>query len=406
MPSKAHIDHHYMLMCKRRGYYAVGPLSLSTGDLFGFAEATWHEETPVHVTVYPQVVPLQQLGLPSRSPFGVLAARQRLFEDPNRMAGVRDYATGDSLRRIHWKASAHADTLLVKKFQPAIALNVTVVLDLNRRTYPLAGAIGSSEWAIMVAASVASYVVGQRQPVGLITNGLDSVSGELSQPIPMRQGQGQLITILTALARVQMHDLEFGLAEWLPRRIADLEWGATLVVIAAQIDEATLWMLHNAYRRGSNVVVLVVTAESSFDRLRAQGEKLGVHLYRTVWEKICTRFSPGDSVSHSARPLHSFRRGALSGARGLGGGDDGKVDPPPNPCLRSCYGFTTPAQNRSVRAMRWCWANWPSSKKTTSPCLRSTISIISSTASSITPGCVASSAGVSCRPDSSTWPGK
>jgi uncharacterized protein (DUF58 family) len=283
--SQAHVEHHYTLMCKRRGYYAVGPLSMTTGDLFGFAESTWHEESPVYVTVYPEVVSLQRLGLPSRSPFGVLAARQRIFEDPNRMSGVRNYATGDSMRRIHWKASAHADTLLIKKFQPAIALNVTVVLDLNRRTYPLVGAIGNSEWAIVTAASVASYVIGQRQPVGLITNGLDSVSGKLSVPIPMRQGQGQLITILTALARVQMHEFEFDLAEWLPRRIADLEWGATLVVVAAQIDEATLWTLHNAYRRGSNVVVLVVTAEAGFDSLRARGEKLGVQLHRVVWEK-------------------------------------------------------------------------------------------------------------------------
>ncbi len=91
---------------------------------------------------------------------------------------------GDSQRRIHWKASAHEDRLLVKKFQPAISLNVAIVLDLNRQAYPISGAIGSSEWAIIVAASLASHVVGQRQPVGLITNGLDSLNGEMTSPIP------------------------------------------------------------------------------------------------------------------------------------------------------------------------------------------------------------------------------
>lgn len=283
--AKAQLDHLYTLHCKRRGYYAVGPLTLTTGDLFGFTEASWQENEPVYVTVYPQVVSLQKLGLPSRSPFGVLAARQRIFEDPNRMAGVRSYVSGDSMRRIHWKASAHEDTLLVKKFQPAIALNVAIVLDLNRNAYPTSGAIGSSEWAIVVAASVANYVVGQRQPVGLITNGLDSVTGKLTAPIPTHQGQGQLISILTALARVQMHEFDQSLAEWLPRQIADLEWGTTLVVVTPQVSEATLWTLHEAYRRGSNVVVLVCTAQPEFDRLRAQGERLGLRLHRTVWEK-------------------------------------------------------------------------------------------------------------------------
>ena len=283
--SKADLTHEYTLLCKRRGYYPVGPLTLTTGDLFGFAEASWQEDAPVYVTVYPEVLPLHQIGLPSRSPFGVLAARQRIFEDPNRMAGVREYASGDSLRRIHWKASAHTDTLLVKKFQPAIALNVTVVLDMNRPAYPLVGGIGSSEWAIVVAASIASYVVGQRQPVGFITNGLDSVTEQPQQPIPMRTGQGQLMAILSALARVQLHDVGQDLAEWLPRRIADLEWGATLVVVTPLLDEAALWMLHEAYRRGSNVVVLGVAPQPDFDRLRGQGAKLGVRLYRSVWEK-------------------------------------------------------------------------------------------------------------------------
>ncbi len=283
--SQAKLDHTYMLYAKRRGYYTVGPLTLTTGDLFGFAEATWQEESPVHVTVYPEVLPLHKLGLPSRSPFGVLASRQRIFEDPNRLSGVRSYASGDSMRRIHWKASAHEDTLLVKKFQPAIALNVTIILDLNREAYPINGAIGAGEWAIVVAASIASYVVGQRQPVGLISNGLDSVSNQVAQAIPMRQGQGQLITILSALARVQLHDFEHELARWLPRKIADLEWGATLIVVAPQIDESTLWTLHEAYRRGSNVVVFVVSPQLNFDQLRAQGQKLGVQLHRTAWEK-------------------------------------------------------------------------------------------------------------------------
>ena len=188
--SRSSIDHVYTLYCKRRGYYPVGPLTLSTGDLFGFAEATWQERNPTFVTVYPLVVSLQELGLPSRSPFGVLASRQQIFEDPNRMSGVREYAAGDSQRRIHWKASAHENKLLVKKFLPAIALNVVIILDLNRDTYPINSAVGSSEWAIVVAASLASYASGRRQPVGLITNGLDSMSGQLTMPIPTRPGTG------------------------------------------------------------------------------------------------------------------------------------------------------------------------------------------------------------------------
>src|SRR5690554_5852659 len=33
--AKAQVDHRYLLYCKKRGYYEVGPLTLHTGDLFG-----------------------------------------------------------------------------------------------------------------------------------------------------------------------------------------------------------------------------------------------------------------------------------------------------------------------------------------------------------------------------------
>lgn len=111
-------------------------------------------------------MPLEKLGLPSRSPFGGLRTSQRLLEDPARMAGVRQYRSGDSLRSVHWKATAHTETLLVKKLDPSKAVPVTIVLDLNRNAYPSRSAIGSSEWAIVVAASVAAHMIERRSPWG------------------------------------------------------------------------------------------------------------------------------------------------------------------------------------------------------------------------------------------------
>jgi len=284
--SRAETAYRYTLRCTKRGYYTVGPLRLDTGDLFGFLSTSWQENEPVHVTVYPQIVALKQLGLPSRSPFGTQASHQRIFEDPTRMAGTRDYVAGDSMRSIHWKASAREDTLLVKKFQPAISLNVQIVLDLNRNAYPYQGAVGNSEWAIVVAASAASHLAAtQRQQVGLITNGLDPVADAMARAIPTRSGRGHLMSILSLLARIQMHAVEETLADWLPRQLADLEWGTTLVVVTPALDERALWALHNAYRRGSTIIVLLCAPVVDFKVMQARAERLGVIVHRTIWEK-------------------------------------------------------------------------------------------------------------------------
>ncbi|MBX3014172.1 MAG: DUF58 domain-containing protein [Caldilineaceae bacterium] len=278
-------DHEYQLACKRRGYYSVGPLQLRTGDLFGFVTGARQENSAVALTVYPQVLPLEKLGLPSRSPFGTLSSRQRLFEDPARVAGVRSYSSGDSQRAIHWKASAREDELLVKKFQPAIALNVAIVLDLNRESYPYRGEIGFSEWAIVVAASLASHLISQRQAVGLISNGLDAVTEEPMPALGARTGQGHLMNMLSTLARAEMQRSPVTLADWLPNQLVGMEWGATIILVTPQITETTLWALHHAYRRGSNVIALVCAPQPNFDQMQAQSKKLGVKVEKTVWER-------------------------------------------------------------------------------------------------------------------------
>ena len=276
--------HEYTLLCKRRGYYTVGPLRLQSGDLFGFVNARWEELSANTLIVYPEIVPLERLGLPSRSPFGGLRSPHHLIEDPTRMAGVRAYRSGDTLRNVHWKATAHTDALLVKKLDPSKAVPVTIVLDLDRNSYPMRSAVGSSEWAIIVAASVATHMIGQRQPVGLYTNGRDPLADSPASPVPQRNGQEHLMAILSLLARVQMQPCDAAVADWLPAQVSNVPWGSTLLVITPHLDERSLWVLHAAYRRGTNVLVLICAQQADFHLLRARSQRLGVEVHSVVWE--------------------------------------------------------------------------------------------------------------------------
>lgn len=283
---RTRLVHDYALYCRRRGYYTVGPLTLRTSDLFGFVEARWEETGSAEFIVYPQIVPLERLGLPSRMPFGVLGARRQLIEDPARLSGVRTYAAGDSLRRIHWKATAHEDVLLVKKFQPSQDLPVSIVLDLDREAYPVRVVLGASEWAISVAASLAGHLSEQRQAVGLVANGSDPLAtGDAPPAITPHAGREHLMSVWRLLARIQLNSAAQPLPALITRHTASLPWGATLIVVTPRLDEATLWVLHNAYRRGANVLALICADQSDFRTLQARGKRLGVHLFHTVWER-------------------------------------------------------------------------------------------------------------------------
>jgi uncharacterized protein (DUF58 family) len=166
----------YTIHASRRGYYPVGPLAVDLGDVFGFYNRSMRTTTPAFLTVYPKILGLEQLGLPSKSPFGSLRTNEIIYEDPSRVVGVRDYLRGDSLRKVNWKVSAALGRLQVKKFEPAITLDTMLVLNLDQEEYDLAYADGAMELAITVAASLANHLAGKRQPVGLICNGRDAAA--------------------------------------------------------------------------------------------------------------------------------------------------------------------------------------------------------------------------------------
>lgn len=284
----------YMLRGARRGYYPIGPLSLMAGDLFGFAQTLGRDEGQQAITVYPRIIPLTRLSLPSRLPFGTLSSTHRIFEDPARLRGVREYQAGDSLRRINWKASAHEDALLVKQFSPAISLETMLLLNLNGKEYNRQLSYGASEWAIVVAASLASYLEGARQAVGLAANGRDPLIAEEAPvrtpgAIPPRPGRPHLMKVLEVLARVELQETEEPFAIWAQRAAVPLSWGTTVIAISPGGDEATCRGLHALVRAGLNVVLLVVEPYGQFGMIRERARRLGFMAHPVATEKDLDR---------------------------------------------------------------------------------------------------------------------
>lgn len=277
----------YELHCRQRGWYQIGPLTASLGDVFGLSSRQIEFAGATHLTVYPRILPLDELGLPSKSPFGHLRTRQLLYEDPSRVIGVRDYQAGDSLRKVNWKVTASSGRLQVKKLEPAMTLETVVFLNLNTAEYSRSSAFRATELAIVVAASIANHLASLRQEVGLLTNGVDPAApatGGLVGYLP-RKGRGQLSSLLELLGRVAAaNDRAF----WPSVRdeLKRLPWGATLIFVTAQETSELLEALLPMRRAGFNVVLIYVDERSatSFERARARAATLGIPAYR-VWRE-------------------------------------------------------------------------------------------------------------------------
>jgi len=248
----------YTLQGRRRGLYTLGPVRLSGGDLFGQEEYHGEEKGGTRLTVYPRIVPLERLGLPSLSPFGHLRSRERLYADPSRVGGVRDYAAGDSVRDIHWTASASAGALQVKTYEPAMSLPTALLLDMRLAGYGRQQGPVATELGVVVAASLAAALGAARQELALFTNGRDPLTPD--EPIvglSLGKGQGHLVRVLEVLARVAaVPDAQTGAL--LEAARARLPWGTTVVMIGPEGDTEHAAALLSLRRAGFNVVRVVL----------------------------------------------------------------------------------------------------------------------------------------------------
>ncbi len=275
----------YQLQPTKRGYYQIGPLSLYSGDLLGLTDDQKREGVADHLTVYPRIVALTKPRLPSRTPIGSLRYAPPIYEDPNRVFGKRDYRVGDSLRRVDWKATAVLGRLQVKQFEPSISLETMILLNLNRAEYDSQRWIDATELAIVVAASMANWVVGEKQSVAFSTNGKDPLAAEGARiDVPMHKGRLHLMRVLDVLARVEAADTLECVALLRRERVRQA-WGTTLIVVTGKVSDALFDELFAAQRSGLNTTLILCGFLSQVEEIKRRARQFGILVYHARTER-------------------------------------------------------------------------------------------------------------------------
>lgn len=171
----------FRLHSTRRGLFRVGPTVVESSGPFGLVRRYLVSSTVDFVTVYPRVVSIVKGLAQGQRPIHQVPRRRSIFEDPSRFSGMRDYRPGDSMRRIHWRATARSGKIQVKLFEPSVLTGVLLAVDMGTHSYPLTLASPHKidpllEFTLTVAASLGQYVLANDQQVGLISNGTDAAS--------------------------------------------------------------------------------------------------------------------------------------------------------------------------------------------------------------------------------------
>ncbi len=257
------VRRHFTVRCAARGYFALGPARLRSGDIFGFTVRGADQDQVDHLLVYPRIVPLAALGLPSLHPLGDERGRRHLLEDPTRVVGARDYAAGDPLRRIHWKATARAQALRAKQYEATTSHRFAIFLNLDTlgRYAEYRGFVRVLlELNILIAASVANWAIEHNHLVGLYANGY-LPQGLRWARLPPAPGSVHLAAMLEALAKIFPTPV-MPIGDLMQLEARTLPWGTTAVVITAVTDAPLVAGVSQLLRAGHGVVAVLVGDEA------------------------------------------------------------------------------------------------------------------------------------------------
>jgi uncharacterized protein (DUF58 family) len=268
---------------EKRGYYRIGPATVSSGDMFGFYVRFMSIPEEDYVTVYPKIFPYRYLEIPSLHPMGESKAPQPLFQDPARTIGVRDYQSYDSLRNIHWKASARCQKLQAKVYESTTTLKVALFLDVE--SFIENGSLWDEDFelGISVAASVANHMSEQGSPVGLYVNTRLADSGEAVSIAP-GGSRRQITDILDSLAKVTSKSSS-PFEPFFEAQRKRLNAGTTLLLIFARPPESLQGLLSHLKGSGHKILVLLI------------GDHGEIRLGEVLWKRVR---NPNIAVSTSA----------------------------------------------------------------------------------------------------------
>lgn len=212
-----------------RGEAALTHVRLWTTFPFGILKKSVTIEQPGGALIRPALAPTaRQLLDQAMSGVGSTERVSRRIGRDAEFYGLREYAPGDPLRHIAWRATARTGELVVREAYASVSADVVIALSFADAEAPEATPDARDELAISVAAGMADAACRRGARVVLLAP-IQSLAIE-SRPSGAESGAADPIE--DALARLDL-DQASDLRE---RRLIDDVGGALIVIHAHAID--------------------------------------------------------------------------------------------------------------------------------------------------------------------------
>ena len=260
----------------QRGGFPIGPTVLGISDPLGLFRVERRFPPERTLVILPMIFQIESfLSPPGLVPGGPVIHRRTADITPH-ASGIRDYAPGDPMKRIHWPTSARRGTLMVKEFEQDPQAEVWLFLDAQGKVLsqkasetvamPIENLLFSRkpkltllpstlEYEISIAASLAHYFLGERRAVGLVTDDSPYTM------IAAERGERQESKLLEMLAFVQGKG-HLPISALVGTQAGQLPQGSTVILITPSTSLDLMIVADDLQRRRLSPVVILLAAES------------------------------------------------------------------------------------------------------------------------------------------------
>jgi uncharacterized protein (DUF58 family) len=176
-------------------------------------------------------------------------------------AEYREYAPGDDLRRLDWRVLGRTDRFFIKQYEEESNLRATIVMDASASMRYGSGPMTKFDYGATLAASLATLLVEQQDPVGLAL--FDNQQRQLLSPAAT---QSQLALIIGQLEAARP-DRETDLGSVLKTLGEQLKKRGLIIIISDLLTDLPTFFdgLARLQHRGNEILVLHVLDGDELD---------------------------------------------------------------------------------------------------------------------------------------------
>lgn len=260
---KESISFEVPLSCAYRGEFSVGMTVMDITDIFGLFKIRYNlQALPYYrqrrLKIYPRIISLGFLPAGTRDAKLSGGAAVRSDSGGESLYGIREYREGDSLRHIHWTASARAGKLFSKTYEMPSQSAALIAVDNRSNGLEGEALLQYADLASECACAIAQYCFGKGREVKLIAAGPDKPSLDVRG----KSGFSEIYESLT----VMPFGVEDGLADKIraeARKGADL---CAIYVLSCRQDAELDELLTESVKMGRDVKYLLLNAGGASER--------------------------------------------------------------------------------------------------------------------------------------------